>query len=107
MTSARLKTVPLNVHERARRPAASPRLGVATRTNSLGRHPRVAALLLPAPPLDREPDHIPDDAPGRDAEAQLYRDPGAELRAVPDRSEARRVGKGCVSPCRSRWSPVH
>src|SRR3546814_12528607 len=23
------------------------------------------------------------------------------------RSEARRVGKECVSPCRSRWSPFH
>src|SRR3546814_19188181 len=23
------------------------------------------------------------------------------------RSEARRVGKECVSPCRSRWSPYH
>src|SRR3546814_16060182 len=23
------------------------------------------------------------------------------------RSEARRVGKGCVSPCRSRWSRYH
>src|SRR3546814_21039535 len=23
------------------------------------------------------------------------------------RSEERRVGKGCVSPCRSRWSPCH
>src|SRR3546814_15744127 len=23
------------------------------------------------------------------------------------RSEARRVGKGCVSTCRSRWSPLH
>src|SRR3546814_11641787 len=23
------------------------------------------------------------------------------------RSEERRVGKGCVSPCRSRWSPYH
>src|SRR3546814_11904375 len=23
------------------------------------------------------------------------------------RSEARRVGKGCVSPCSSRWSPDH
>src|SRR3546814_13225449 len=22
-------------------------------------------------------------------------------------SEERRVGKGCVSPCRSRWSPYH
>src|SRR3546814_11549887 len=26
--------------------------------------------------------------------------------AVP-RSEERRVGKECVSPCRSRWSPYH
>src|SRR3546814_20596698 len=24
-----------------------------------------------------------------------------------DRSEARRVGKACVSTCRSRWSPYH
>src|SRR3546814_4419844 len=27
--------------------------------------------------------------------------------AVPDRSEERRVGKECVSTCRSRWSPYH
>src|SRR3546814_2294220 len=26
---------------------------------------------------------------------------------VPSRSEARRVGKDCVSTCRSRWSPYH
>src|SRR3546814_1721585 len=25
----------------------------------------------------------------------------------PCRSEERRVGKECVSPCRSRWSPYH
>src|SRR3546814_11376599 len=25
----------------------------------------------------------------------------------PERSEERRVGKECVSTCRSRWSPVH
>src|SRR3546814_11172555 len=28
-------------------------------------------------------------------------------RAQEGRSEERRVGKVCVSPCRSRWSPVH
>src|SRR3546814_13901650 len=28
-------------------------------------------------------------------------------RALPARSEERRVGKGGVSPCRSRWSPYH
>src|SRR3546814_15222634 len=26
---------------------------------------------------------------------------------VPSRSEERRVGKECVSTCRSRWSPYH
>src|SRR3546814_2713893 len=29
------------------------------------------------------------------------------LRAGEDRSEERRVGKECVSTCRSRWSPYH
>src|SRR3546814_20602694 len=26
---------------------------------------------------------------------------------IQPRSEERRVGKACVSPCRSRWSPYH
>src|SRR3546814_19492418 len=26
---------------------------------------------------------------------------------LPGKSEERRVGKECVSPCRSRWSPYH
>src|SRR3546814_1289499 len=30
-----------------------------------------------------------------------------ELLGVPARSEERRVGKECVSTCRSRWSPYH
>src|SRR3546814_12128686 len=33
----------------------------------------------------------------------LQADRGADL----DRSEERRVGKECVSTCRSRWSPYH
>ena len=39
----------------------------------------------------------------------LARDPGrfALLRALGVRSEERRVGKECVSLCRSRWSPYH
>src|SRR3546814_19439350 len=32
---------------------------------------------------------------------------GAECAAQPLRSEERRVGKECVSTCRSRWSPYH
>src|SRR3546814_5246392 len=31
----------------------------------------------------------------------------AEMRAAAFRSEERRVGKECVSTCRSRWSPYH
>src|SRR3546814_12988963 len=30
-----------------------------------------------------------------------------EYRNNPTRSEERRVGKECVSTCRSRWSPYH
>src|SRR3546814_3712105 len=32
---------------------------------------------------------------------------GEELSATQYRSEERRVGKECVSTCRSRWSPYH
>src|SRR3546814_20058456 len=31
----------------------------------------------------------------------------ALLERFPDRSEERRVGKECASPCRSRWWPDH
>src|SRR3546814_20881394 len=33
--------------------------------------------------------------------------PARRVALVPDRSEARRVGKECVSTCRSRWLPSH
>src|SRR3546814_1053563 len=41
-------------------------------------------------------------------EEYCHGDPGPALR-VPGiaRSEERRVGKECVSTCRSRWSPYH
>src|SRR3546814_2674373 len=38
--------------------------------------------------------------------AQHHDIAGLDL-AIENRSEARRVGKECVSPCRSRWSPYH
>src|SRR3546814_13916798 len=38
-----------------------------------------------------------------DAECAVYGDPAFDLA----RSEERRVGKECVSTCRSRWSPYH
>src|SRR3546814_21187746 len=32
---------------------------------------------------------------------------GRPFAPKPERSDARRVGKACVSTCRSRWSPYH
>ena len=38
----------------------------------------------------------------------LQRFPKLRARAkIVDRSEERRVGKECIPPCRSRWSPYH
>src|SRR3546814_20452570 len=43
-----------------------------------------------------------------DEEAQARNAEATRLLAERDRrSEERRVGKGCVSTCRSRWSPYH
>src|SRR3546814_10032308 len=33
--------------------------------------------------------------------------PAAEAKKTRERSEERRVGKECVSTCRSRWAPYH
>src|SRR3546814_4287097 len=41
------------------------------------------------------------------AEQDAHRPEVASLRARGGRSEERRVGKECVSTCRSRWSPYH
>src|SRR3546814_13283302 len=43
------------------------------------------------------------EAPAEDAEPARPK----AVRADPDRSEERRVGKACVRTCRSRWSPYH
>src|SRR3546814_11009375 len=49
------------------------------------------------------------DVLGDDAFAAEERpfDEAVELLALVGRSEERRVGKECVSTCRSRWSPYH
>src|SRR3546814_6071487 len=44
-------------------------------------------------------------AAGRDRRSHLVRN--QVEREVEGRSEERRVGKACVSTCRSRWSPYH
>src|SRR3546814_18107914 len=38
---------------------------------------------------------------------KLMRTFTAQIEALTKRSEERRVGKECVSTCRSRWSPYH
>src|SRR3546814_18026526 len=59
---------------------------------------RFAALMRDCPVIESEGRAHPLDLRylGRRAE-----------RRIEDRSEERRVGKECVSTCRSRWSPYH
>src|SRR3546814_13223842 len=61
-------------------------------------------------------DHIGDGKGGRQAEikrsvaelqVEIQQAGLAASDALPCRSEERRVGKECVSTCRSRWSPYH
>src|SRR3546814_16604752 len=42
-----------------------------------------------------------------DRRRRLDRYVGSRRQGTADRSEERRVGKECVSTCRSRWSPSH
>src|SRR3546814_4786302 len=65
---------------------------------------------LPCPPRRRQPAALVDRR-GRLGRPQPRRHAARRLPA-PDRrdggrSEERRVGKECVSTCRSRWSPYH
>src|SRR6188508_3736564 len=46
------------------------------------------------------------DLPALRIVGQLERGPEVDL-AEAGRSEERRVGKECIEPCRSRWSPYH
>src|SRR3546814_15956856 len=43
----------------------------------------------------------------RDGHSTLWLTPLGWTEATATRSEERRVGKECVSTCRSRWSPYH
>src|SRR3546814_17229290 len=67
---------------------------VQQREGTAGRIP--APLFLPLHPFPGKRD---------DAEDRRRALPGPEEES--DRSEERRVGKECVSTCRSRWSPYH
>src|SRR3546814_4823895 len=40
-------------------------------------------------------------------EVAVAPEPGEEVGALRDRSEERRVGKGCGRTCRTVWAPIH
>ena len=44
---------------------------------------------------------------GRETQFEYSAEPKLDGLAIAVRSEERRVGKECSSPCRSRWSPYH
>ena len=46
-------------------------------------------------------------AAGENAASPHHEASDREVRPGDERSEERRVGKECSSPCRSRWSPYH
>src|SRR3546814_11260053 len=84
--------------------------GASTRGNRLAiqqrRLPSHAAPALAADWLVNDTDGGPAILHQRDKRAE-DRPPGDEAAGAVNRSEARRVGKECVSTCRSRWSPYH
>src|SRR3546814_6232070 len=63
-----------------------------------------AAQALPQPRVAVAAGHPP--GAGRISHESLHRSHSAPPLPIP-RSEERRVGKECVSTCRSRWSPYH
>src|SRR3546814_11183959 len=62
--------------------------------------PDIVRVLREISRLENEADDI-----FRKVEAQLFDNPTEIMTFI--RSEERRVGKECVSTCRSRWSPYH
>src|SRR3546814_15973972 len=61
--------------------------------------------LLAGTPATGTPGLVPD--PSTDTESQSDPTTDVTLALLDVRSEERRVGKECVSTCRSRWSPYH
>src|SRR3546814_14267002 len=68
-------------------------------TNADDKYTRAAVRERLAPELDQR-------WPGWQGALARHAKQGAELKEIL-RSEERRVGKECVSTCRSRWSPYH
>src|SRR3546814_5232856 len=95
--------LPVNALGNKRRPMArkhvSQRSHAANRLRFWGRHDVEAALANPRRVARRL-------VATRAAVARLGLPSGLQVDFA-DRSEERRVGKECVSKCRSRWSPYH
>src|SRR3546814_20525037 len=69
---------------------------------------RFVALDFDFPPPEREADIVGQESGIDRLTAEALVKLAHKLRAFQDkRSEERRVGKECVSTCRSRWSPYH
>src|SRR3546814_15033023 len=67
--------------------------------------PDAGQVAIPGGQTAREQGHAFGEAGGLQASA-IEKAPGAGAEEVEnDRSEERRVGKECVSTCRSRWAP--
>src|SRR3546814_15838030 len=75
------------------------------------RRRRLGSLLVSGNALDEDPVVVQPQGklvPARLARGKVGHLPHGVGFAVPyPRSEGRRVGKECVSTCRSRWSPYH
>src|SRR3546814_20218610 len=56
---------------------------------------------------ERDPGKLPHGAQGIDIVLECTGFFQSDKASRPHRSEERRVGKECVSTCRSRWSPYH
>src|SRR3546814_13615177 len=92
------------------RPRAAPDIACLERLG--GQIGDLAAPIILPFDLDRERpvierDHAIGIARLDRVEQRLVRQVGIALGGLEPRSEERRVGKECVSTCRSRWSPYH
>ena len=73
-------------------------------------HLATVAELLKDPPVKVAAENCADHEKGAytgEVSAEMVKSTGAEYCILGHRSEERRVGKECVSTCRSRWSPYH
>src|SRR3546814_19163902 len=68
---------------------------------------RTKPVPLKVHPAAAAPSILPLEFTPLEAPAPIESQVGHYLPYRPSRSEERRVGKECVSTCRSRWSPYH